>query len=473
MTALAPRDTTFRRDIASAYLASASRIGSWVVVSALVYRSLGADEFGVLALIRGTLGVLNYVTVGLAPALIHRAAAADRPRTVLSAPERSDIDVLSYAAPPEPDISLASLYRNALAIAYMAGVAGAIGTVTYALLFSRIYPVSGMAAGEDERLAVIWFGFGIMIRLMSDAPGAVLQVRSRIAMDNAFVAAGDFAWAALVAIVIHFRHSEALTRIAALYLASGFIPLVGRQRAGARITGVRQLRMEQVSWPVMQLLLSYGSLVVLAQLADYLYAPTDYILIGRLLFPKDLASYAPAVQIDAGLLLLVTGLSAVLLPKTAVAHAAGSRETVRRYYVRGTTASLAMLAAASAIIWLISPWLFRLWLGNPMPATQAILPLVLLNTVLGGSSAVGRSILLAVGKARPFTIAAITSGTINVACSYVFVRYFGLGLRGIVLGTIVAVVGRCVIWMPWYVFRAIRTGGPVEAAVPGTVLPER
>jgi O-antigen/teichoic acid export membrane protein len=174
-----------------------------------------------------------------------------------------------------------------------------------------------------------------------------------------------------------------------------------------------------------------------------------------MLSPLDIANYAPGVQIDSGLLLLVTGLSNVLLPKAALAHAGGSARTVRQYYLRGTVASMALLSVASLFIWLASTWLLRIWFGNSMPGTREILPLMLLNTVVGGSAAVGRSILLAVGKAKPFAISALLAGVTNVACSYVFVRYLHWGLRGIILGTIVAVVGRCVVWMPWYVMRTL------------------
>jgi Na+-driven multidrug efflux pump len=92
-----------------------------------------------------------------------------------------------------------------------------------------------------------------------------------------------------------------------------------------------------------------------------------------------------------------------------------------------------------------------------MPATQAILPLVLIHTVVGGSSAVGRSILLGMGKVKPFTIAVLIAGVSNVILSYSFVRFGGLGLNGIVLGTICAVVGRCAIWQPWYVWRSLNS----------------
>jgi Na+-driven multidrug efflux pump len=91
-----------------------------------------------------------------------------------------------------------------------------------------------------------------------------------------------------------------------------------------------------------------------------------------------------------------------------------------------------------------------------------ILPLVLVNTVIGGSSAVGRSILLGMGRVRIFSIAVIIAGVTNVLFSYIFVKYCHLGLKGIVLGTIVAVVARCLLWMPWYVLRTLRRGSNIE-----------
>jgi len=108
------------------------------------------------------------------------------------------------------------------------------------------------------------------------------------------------------------------------------------------------------------------------------------------------------------------------------------------------------------MVWGISTPLFRIWLGESMTATRAILPLVLIHTVIGGSSAVGRSILLGMGKVKPFTISVLIAGVSNVILSYIFVRYLHLGLKGIVLGTILAVVGRCAIWMPWYVSRCLK-----------------
>jgi O-antigen/teichoic acid export membrane protein len=200
-------------------------------------------------------------------------------------------------------------------------------------------------------------------------------------------------------------------------------------------------------------------LVVLAQIADYLYAPTDFLLIRALIDLKTVAVYAPAVQMDAGIFLLVGGLSTVLLPVSAHAFGRGDLKGLRRYYVRGTLVSFALLVVTCALAYVAAPGIFKLWLGDKMRPTRAILPLVFIHTAIGGSSAVGRSVLLAMGKVTPFTTAALIAGVANVVLSYCFVRFGGMGLTGIILGTIVVVVARCAIWMPWYVLRVTRSAG--------------
>src|SRR6476620_6176558 len=74
----APAPSTMRRDIASAYLAAATKIGSWVIISALVYRWSGAAAFAMVSLVRATLSILNYSTLGLSPAMMNLLAAARR-----------------------------------------------------------------------------------------------------------------------------------------------------------------------------------------------------------------------------------------------------------------------------------------------------------------------------------------------------------------------------------------------------------
>lgn len=471
-----------RKDLASAYLAALTKIGSWAAVSAIVYRWLSPKDFAILALARATIGFLNYTSVGLAPAMIHRMAeAARRAQQPVSAVSRPAYPALDYeskqpdaVAPDKAPNPVWEPYSNGLVVAAIAAVVGLIATFVYAPHFVELHRIqvnpgpllSPRSTGRMQvEFLVVMMGIGTTLRLASDACGAVLQASGRIFDDNVLLMIADIVW--VVASISQWR--DGLEGIGFTFAASSLLLLFLRYLLAQRTSGLVEPVWKLVSAREVGALLSFGILVTAAQLADYLYAPTDYILISRLLDQLALAAYAPAVQIDAGLLLLVSGLAAVLLPRTAIAHAADDRRTIRRYYVRGTLASTTMLLVAAAVVWLTAPVLLRIWLGSPLPMTLTILPMVLIHTVVGGSSAVGRSILLAVGKVKPFTAAVLTAGICNVILSYSFVRFFGMGLKGIVLGTIVAVVGRCAIWMPWYVLRTLKRAELSSAAEPVTL----
>jgi len=441
-----------RRDIISAYLASASKIASWVVVSGIVFRVGGVAEFGMLALIRATIGILQYVAMGLGPALV-KLSADEHAATALPAAEAGQSGVLSYYS-ENPASGVLRLYSNAISFAAISALVGVFAISFYAVFFDWIHNVPSILH-RNAPFTAAFIGFGLLLRIISEAPAAILQTRGRIVRDNRFVVEGELVWIAATFLLVWFHPMQLKPLLYAgqAYLLSSLLLLVRRANETHGIIGAPSFRMDG---EILSSILRIGGLVTLAQLADYLYAPTDYILINHFLGPRQVANYAPAIQIDSGLLLLVAGLAAVLFPSSAVAHSAGDVAAVRRYYLRGTLASAGILLVASALMWVLSPWFFRVWLGNPMPITHQILPLVLIHTTIGGSAMVGRSVLLAAGKFTPFAVSVLVAGAINVFFSYLFVKYFHLGLRGIIYGTIIAVVARCVLWMPWYVMKSLR-----------------
>jgi O-antigen/teichoic acid export membrane protein len=451
-----------RRDLLSAYAASGARVLSWVAVSALLFR---ADPlaFAMLALIRGAVGLLNYTTLGLAPAMVRSLAQAREAREETFATEHSA--VLSYARPTRDPVQV--VYASGKLAALITGVVGLALALLYAAGIEYVHKLPAHIGASEAAEAALFMGIGTVLRLMSEAPGAVIQTTASIVRDNVLVVIAELAWVGLAMLGLGM---SPLASVTAAFLGSGVLLLTLRWIAAGAVS------IKHADMAVSRRLLAFGSLVALAQLADFLYAPTDYILINRFVSPDAVAIYAPAVQVDAGLLLLVGALAAVLLPKAALAHAAGEGTRLVRYYVRGTLGSVALLLVGSAAAYLLAPWALKVWLGNSMPATRAILPLVLIHTVLGGSSGVGRSILLAMGKARPFAIAMLVAGLANVICSYVFVAHMGLGLRGVIYGTIAVAVGRCVIWQPWYVLRTLRrdarAGRMIQPEATPAVAPE-
>jgi O-antigen/teichoic acid export membrane protein len=442
-----------RRDVMAAYFAAGSRIGAWALVSAIVYRLASPAQFAMLALIRGTIGILNYAAIGLAPALIRHFAAASQSHSPLQSDDPKQPGEITGPGAALSNANERAIFSTGIVIAAASTVVGLIITLFYARFFDRIHVVPP-GLGRAAPWAVILIGLGTLLRLFSDAPGALLKTKGRIAKDNYILASGDIFWALATAAAFHWA---GLLTASITYAAAGLVV------AAARTLAVQQLKsrfwpleLRLIQWRIGNALLSFGSLLLLAQIAEYFYAPTDYILINHFFGPGEVAAYAPGTQIDMALLMLVTGLAAVLLPKSALAHTRGDPKLLRQYYSRGTFASIAVLIAASAGIWFLYPVIFHLWFGAHPPNTHAILDLVLIGTIVGGSSAVGRSVLIGMGRIKAVTAAAIIAGVVNVLASYCFVKFAHAGLRGILYGTLIAVVGRCGVWMPAYVLLVLR-----------------
>src|SRR5215208_6397456 len=112
--------SSLRRDIVSAYVASGAKIASWVVVSAIVYRFGGARQFGILALIRGTIGIVNYLSLGLNSAMVRMLA------TMVSQPQEAEIEpeessVLSYIQAKRVT-PLNALYSAGITLSYKCSI---------------------------------------------------------------------------------------------------------------------------------------------------------------------------------------------------------------------------------------------------------------------------------------------------------------------------------------------------------------
>src|SRR5687768_15991044 len=97
--------SSMRRDITSAYAASGARILSWFVIAALLFR-YRESHYAMFALVRATVGLLNYTTLGLAPAMVRliddareRAAAPAEAHQHLDDP--TSTHVLDYARSEE------------------------------------------------------------------------------------------------------------------------------------------------------------------------------------------------------------------------------------------------------------------------------------------------------------------------------------------------------------------------------------
>ncbi len=437
---------------------------SWIIVGAVVYRQLGEAAFAVLMMTRATLGLLNYTAFGMGPAVVHFTgrALAKKPidpivaepveQTPPSATVMEYEPIHSWRPPPVRrggESPSTVLFHAHVAVA-IATIIGVMIAVAYSQFFGAIHDLPvGVARTEGF---VFWLGIGMLARLAGDSVAGASHALNRLPQDQFAMMAADLLWAWLIVFLSIWQSSRlelfdvgwtyALSGIAAYFLRNRLAHVAARSNTLS--SGRERIPLD---FYFLGRLVAYGGLVTLGSAADFLYAPIDYFILNRFVNPLAPAIYAPAVQIDAAILILTTAIATVALPAAARMFATGDMTGVWRQYVRGSllAGGVAILAAVPA--WLLSPWIFQIWLGDDLPATRVILPLILIHTVLGSAAGVGRSTLLAIGWAGRYALVVLAGGLVNVAASLAFV-YAGLGITGVVLGTVLSVALRCLIVMP-------------------------
>ena len=469
MTDVSVSPSRARGDLVAAYAATGAKLLGWLVAAAVVYRYDGAAAFAVLMIARATVGLLNYTTFGLGPALVQQVAAAERSTVeaeVLIEDDRGD-GTLAYervtddeatrftALPPTDPRSPASLLASALIILPLLAFIGGAVVLIYSNSFERIHEVPRLGVGVAGGVAS-GVGFGTLFRLVADAVGGATQGLGRLRLDQWFAAAADLSWIAVLLLHVQVGADISVGGVAFFFAATGLVGLIVRLAAAAAATGLLGERgWAKPTSDAAGKLLGVGLLLTLGSAADFLYAPIDYFILNRLVDPLSPAVYAPAIQVDAAILILTTAIATVALPSAARLYAGGQLTDVWRQYVRGSLLAGGVALAAGLVAWAMSPWVFELWLGNDLPATRAILPLVLLHTILGSAAGVGRATLIAAGRAGSYAAVVLVGGAVNVIVSVLLV-WAGWGIYGVVTGTVLSVALRCLIALPWLVRRATR-----------------
>jgi O-antigen/teichoic acid export membrane protein len=462
-------------DLGTSYALSLSRVAAAAVVVGILYRYTTPEFVAVFVLARSMLSGANLLFSGTGPATLIELNRADRtalePQWAQPLEEERDLAddgpvQLDYATPkkpePPPRVPL-SLHTHAFTAAGLCGLGAMVIVLGYAFFFADIHRLGPTKLGGAAGLFVAWFALGLLFRVTSDPAGAALQRRGRLSLDNLVQIIGEAAWIWFAFGAIQYRYTSTLIDIGAGYAFSGFLVWVLRVALAPRGPYLFYAEIGQM----LRRWFAAASMIALGSLADLLYGSASVLIINQFLSRTTLAAYAPAMQIDAALLLGVGAISAVLLPRATKAAATHDWTTLRRIYVASLIASVAILAIGSIVVLTFQATLIEAWLGTLPAETVAILPLVLVHTVIGGSAGVGRAMLIAMGRFRAYVTSAVVFGLLNVFLALSFVLGPGLGLRGIVYATIIAVTLRCAIWMPWYILKTLRDP-VVTVPSPGT-----
>lgn len=185
-------------------------------------------------------------------------------------------------------------------------------------------------------------------------------------------------------------------------------------------------------------LLTLGSQFFVIQLAVLVIFTTDKILITQWFGAKHVTDYDIVFKIFS-LVTIAHGL--IMAPLWSAYTDAYKRDDLGwiRQILRMQILVFGGVVVAVGIIAVSTQTIVRLWIGDEiMVSWDLILLMALLTLILTWNNIFG-TILAGIGKVRLGSIYTVLTGVINIPLSYYFAVVLGIGVAGIILGTIASI----------------------------------
>ena len=374
---------------------------------------LGKDGYGLIAVTMAIAGVCALADLGISGALGRQ---------------------LSEALATGNQGRFRQLASTAFALNLLMGLASALAVIrTYGaahVLFTFLTPAAKAVLASHNRF---------------DISSRVDAVRRLVETTGLFVvlastAAGIAGWA-MICIAADAVSTALLWRAAA------------RMHTGLRVAA-SSIRLSSA-----RELLGLGSQFTLLQLGAQLSVNADPFILTSCLGPASLSLYRPPAQVFTSLAPLVSTLANQLHPLATKAHVAGDKKDLTAILLRGTRYTMLMGAVFCALVISLADPLCEVWLGKPLGGEYAICATLLKIQALTnlGIFAAGTQwpVLLGMKRTAFAAYGRLALAVLNIASSWLLVRYTALGVVGVILPTMVIEL----VWRPLLAHHVCRVLG--------------
>lgn len=419
MTASAQSTPGAVHRVAWGTFASLARIGVgfavWFLLTPYMIRTLGAEGYGLWALLFSMVGFLSLLDLGTGAGVVRcvaetrgngRMAERDEALSTYLASSLvlSMAGVLAVGAMDLWALPALGVPEGALPIARAA--LWLVGLRAYILAVPLGF-VRGVLFGEN-RLVALNVAQAVSTLLTGLLTAGALAIGCGVK---------GVAWAGLVGMLIEhlFYLRLALPYLREMRLSPSLVTLRALRRAG--------------SLGIAQLLIATSGLILLR---------TDPLIVQAFFGMAAVSMYAVAMKVAENTFLIIKQFVNALSPLIAEWHGAGKTTELRELLVRATRiASIpAALIGGAAIGGGAS--LLRLWLGPEFEAAALPMRILVLSMVLTVPQMVVFSLLTYSDRHQLPARASMVAAIVNLALSLVLIRPFGLA--GVALGTLGATI---------------------------------
>lgn len=207
-------------------------------------------------------------------------------------------------------------------------------------------------------------------------------------------------------------------------------------------------------------LMAFGGLNFVGGVGYLLYYASDSIIISNLpeLGPDLIVYYNVAQRWDPQIRVLVMAFVGTMLPLMTSLVSLQQRDRLVSTFLRGTRYSLLIGAWPALLLVVFADPFLRHWVGADFARVSApVLQLIMLQFLVCLPERMAYNVNIAYGRMGGPVVVSLLCGVLNVILSVAFVRYADLGLLGIALGSVIALVIVSVYSM-YYALRLLKLG---------------
>jgi O-antigen/teichoic acid export membrane protein len=214
-------------------------------------------------------------------------------------------------------------------------------------------------------------------------------------------------------------------------------------RLRARFPNVLPARLPGLSWAAARSLLTRGSWISVAQVAQLLLSGTDILIIGKLLGPVAVVPYACTGKLISVLANQPQLLMQSAFPALSEMRMGESRQRMFQVCAALGQAMLIVSGGVVCVVLVVNRGFVGWWIGADQYAGSALTAVLLLSMMLRQWNTTWIYALLCFGHERRISLTNLLDGAVNVCASVVLI--WALGLKGAPLG---AVIGVCLVSLP-------------------------
>ena len=223
-----------------------------------------------------------------------------------------------------------------------------------------------------------------------------------------------------------------------------------------------KIRPATISRQQFKQIVSFSGYSLIGSLSYLLYYSTDVLIISHLdeLGLSMAYLYDLGQRWDPNIRRLVMAFAMMLTPMMTGMVAVKNYDGLGRVLLKGTRYCLLLGLFPCLFLAFFAEPFIRCWLSlrfDPQEIqkylleTVPVLRWIVCGVILTIPGMIGYQALIALGKIRQIALVTLFLGIVNIILSIVFVKYFGLGLLGVALGTVLTLTIKHAIYSPYVV----------------------